>query len=148
MWCISRNWTLLNQVVLLERHFAESDFSDKKTKLFDFFSWKIKFLVLARITFKLWKISTFFSMFSCSMCFAQSSFYTGPARNCDVRMSHTWISVVRDNMTEIKAVIFKLFHLFTYNFARFGRFACFGGFGAFARFGGFVSAVSFCCFGF
>ena len=56
--------------------------------------------------------------------------------------------MVRDNMTEIKAVIFKLFHLFTYNFARFGRFACFGGFGAFARVGGFVSAVSFCCFGF
>ena len=33
-------------------------------------------------------------------------------------------------MTEIKAVIFKLLHSFTYNFARFGRF------------GGFVSVVS------
>ena len=28
------------------------------------------------------------------------------ARNCDVTMSHTWISGVRDNVTEIKAVIF------------------------------------------
>ena len=33
------------------------------------------------------------------------------------------------NVTEIKAVIFYLFHLFTYNFAWFGRF------------GGFVSLV-------
>ena len=69
-------------------------------------------------------------------------FYTGPARNCDVTMSHTWISGVRDNVTEIKAVIFKLFHLFTCNFA---RFACFG---RFARFGGFVAAVLFRCFEF
>ena len=51
-------------------------------------------------------------------------------------MPHTWISGVRDNVTEIKAVIFLLFHFFTYNFARFGRFACFG---RLARFGLFVS---------
>ena len=51
-----------------------------------------------------------------------SIIFTGQARNCDVTMSYTWISGVRDNVTEINAVIFKLFHLFTYNFACFGRF--------------------------
>ena len=72
-------------------------------------------------------------------------FYTGPARNRDVTMSHTWISGVQDNVTEIKAVIFKLFHLFTYNFACFGRF---GGFVSVVLVVSFVSAVSFRCFGF
>ena len=61
-------------------------------------------------------------------------FYTGTVTNCDVTMSHTWISGVRDNVTEIKAVIFKLFHLFTCNSACFGRFACFSRFASFGRF--------------
>ena len=54
-----------------------------------------------------------------------SIIFTGQPRNCDVTMSHTLISGVRDNVTEIKAVIFYLFHFFTYHFARFGRFARF-----------------------
>ena len=81
-------------------------------------------------------------MFSCSSCFAQIIF-TGPARICDVTMSHTRISGCHGNVIELKAVSFELFHLFTYNFARFGRFACFGGFGVFVSLVSVVSVVSF-----
>ena len=62
---------------------------------------------------------------------------------------HTRIAAARSgcdsNVIDFKAVFLKRFHLFSYNFVRFGRFACFG---RFARFGGFVWAVSFRCFGF
>ena len=49
-----------------------------------------QFLALARILFKIWKISSFFSMSSCSSCLC-SFIFTGSARICDVTMSHTWI---------------------------------------------------------
>ena len=68
-----------------------------------------------------------------------SIIFTGPARICDVTMSHTCIGFqgceirLPSNVTEIKAVIFLTF---SFIFARFGRFACFG------RFDGFVSVVS------
>ena len=71
-------------------------------------------LVLARIPFKIWKISSFFSMPSCSPCLC-SFIFTGPARICGVTMSHNTS---------------RIFLTFSFIFARFGRF------------GGFVSAVS------
>ena len=46
-------------------------------------------------------------------------------------------------VTEIKAVIFSLLHLFTYNFPRFGRFACFGRFVSAVSLVSVVSVVSF-----
>ena len=88
----------------------------------------ILFLVLARIPFKIWKISSFFSMSSCSSCLC-SFIFTGPARVCDVTMSHTWIY----SWCETERPYFLTF---SFIFARFCRFACFG------RFSGFVSLVS------
>ena len=63
--------------------------------------YNIIFLVLARIPFKIWKISSFFSMSSCSSCLC-SFIFTGPARICDVTMSRTWIY----SWCEITAVFF------------------------------------------
>ena len=53
---------------------------------------KLDSFFLARIPFKMWKISTFSSMSSYSSCW-WSSIFTGSARICDVTMSHTWIWV-------------------------------------------------------
>ena len=84
-----------------------------------------------------------------------SIIFTGPARICDVTMSHTWISGCHGNVTEIMAVIFNLFIYLLiillvsvvslvsfrsfrwFRLGRFGRFACFGGFVS------LVSVVSF-----
>ena len=68
------------------------------------------------------KISSFFSMSSCSSCLCSFTF-TGPARICDVTMSHTSIYIVGARKKEY-------FLTFSFIFARFGRF------------GGFVSVVS------
>ena len=78
-------------------------------------------LVLARIPFKIWKISSFFSMSSCSFCLC-SFFFTGPARICDVMMSHTWIY----SWCQKKVVFFNFFIYFcsfrSFRWFRFGRF--------------------------
>ena len=81
------------------------------------------------------KISSFFSVSSCS------SFFTGAARICDVRMSHvTWIY---HGWCEEKAIFFNSF-IYFYSFGSFHLLQSFRWFrfGHFARFGGFVSVVS------
>ena len=74
-------------------------------------------------------------MSSCSSCLC-SFIFTGPARICDVTMSHTSIYIVGARKRPY-------FLTFSFIFARFGRFACFGRFGGF---GGFVSVVSMVSF--
>ena len=78
-------------------------------------------------------------MSSCSSCLC-SFIFTGPARICDVTMSHTWIY----SWCKIKVVFFNFFIYFctfrSFRWFRFGRFACFGGFFSLIS---LVSVVSF-----
>ena len=78
----------------------------------------------------IWKISSFFSMPSCSPCLC-SFIFTDPVRICGVTMSHTW----NYSWCKRKVVFFNFFIYFcsfrSFQWFRFGRFA---------RFGGFVSA--------
>ena len=85
-------------------------------------------------------------MSSCSSCLC-SFIFIGPARTCDVTMSHTSIYIVGARKRPY-------FLTFSFIFARFGRFACFACFGGFVSVVSVVlvvsvvSVVSFRCFGF
>ena len=74
-------------------------------------------------------------MSSCSSSLC-SFIFIGPARICDVTMSHTSIYIVGARKRPC-------FLTFSFIFARFGRFACFGGFGGFVSLVSLVSVVSF-----
>ena len=99
-------------------------------------------------------IQLFLGSYSSCLC---SFIFTGPARICDVTMSHTWIY----SWCKIKVVSLTLiFHLFllvsvvsvvsfrpfrsyrSFRLFRWFRFRRFARFGCFGRFGGFVSLVS------
>ena len=100
------------------------------------FFWNIVFLVLARVPFKRWKISSLFSMSSCLSSLCSSSLQA--RRQLGMSRCHTlsWCVVV------VGARKRSYFVTFTFIFARFGRFACFGNFGGFVSFVSVVSVVS------
>ena len=88
------------------------DWQENQIVFIYLFFYKIRFLVLARIPFKMWKISTCFSMSLCLsyLCSSFFQFFTGPAQICDVTKSNTWIWV-RDQAAIVswqrsRAVIF------------------------------------------
>ena len=93
---------------------------------------EITFLVLARIPFKCEKYSLFLDVFVVVVDTLALSHLSGLKCNHVTHADLGTRSGCHSNVPEIKAVFYKLFHLFTCYFTRFGRFT---------RFGGFVSLV-------